>query len=884
MVVNLSKRFVLFILTIFLVNCISASFETGNLSYSIEKNYAPEESIKGWINISLTDEPVTSVFKSTFGDIGLMDLISKTSNSLFDYACIPLSCGSSYSATKEETSKTFSLGENESVFIGLNLSRKSGLLSRIDSFTLNLASNNPETAKFPLAVDILNDNQYEWGAYTSSGNYGFENQGCFIGIPGLEKANIVNVQYCEKITLNKAPEVEIGAYLEEIPGSGSVEFRVSITKIDDSTVSGNCDATATGSIRIACTPPEFHITEPGNYHVCIKTLNSGDGDKYKITYEQDSPCGFSGTYANIYDYDFDIFARPKYYASNINANLNDDGLIASNGPVQDVEGYMKDYVTEMYNNNCSKDCIIPIKIFSGVEQEITLSSMSLSYIIGISTTSDKIYNVSESSAKISSNEFQKLYLTDSGIKVPADPGNYSFSLDLNSDEILSEKITVGKVAVIKSLTPTKTAVKYPTKFSVVFNDTQNISQYVWGFGDGSSETTTVNGVTHTYDTKGNYTFTITLRDSNGINSSKEFKIIVGSASIVVPELLASAEANLAYIKSQIATFSGFEQKALNYSLNLNELSVNITRLKSTISGSSSEAQYEAALGQLLAINIPKAVAKTAYSEGIAFYPQGENVNLNIIKEIGGGDYEAGKQNQYKEAVLAWEGANANMVMKYSEISSVYEDYEEPFLKVFDISITNNGVPAYLIIKDMKNLLFKEDYSEKEKEGYTYINLESGENSVVFSTTDDVDFVNLPAFVSPAISELTLAEWTPLTPEGTLKRWILFIVIVAFILLGSLAIWIILQYWYKRKYEGYLFKNRNNLYNLITYVENEKQKGTSDRDMAEKLKKAGWNSEQVRYALRKYAGKRTGMPEIPVGFIQIRKFLKGKKQTNNSEKK
>ncbi len=71
----------------------------------------------------------------------------------------------------------------------------------------------------------------------------------------------------------------------------------------------------------------------------------------------------------------------------------------------------------------------------------------------------------------------------------------------------------------------------------------------------------------------------------------------------------------------------------------------------------------------------------------------------------------------------------------------------------------------------------------------------------------------------------------------------------------------------------------NLYNLINYIENEKKKGTGERDIAGKLKKSGWNSEQVTYALRKYAGKRTGMPEI----ISTEKIFKTRDK-NNLQKK
>ncbi len=871
MVNNKLKGFVTFVLIIFLISSVFAIVTKGDLSYSIEKNYAPKDTIKGWMNISLSNEPITSVLKSSFGkNIGLIDLIQKTSNSAFEYTCNPLSCASNYLASNEATSKILNLNENQTVLIGLNVSKKGGLLTDISSFTLHLASNNPETDKLPLTIDILNDEQNEWIAYIASENFGQENYGCFIGTPGMSRANIANVQYCERVKLSKTPEVSIGAYVEEItPGSGTINFDMIITKIDGSK-SEDCRVSASESGRISCIPPSFPINENGDYFVCIRTSSAMDVNKYRIAYEQNSPCGFSGTFEGIYDYDFEIFARPKMYAAGVNFNLDNGGLIKAGSPVNNVEQYLEDYIAETYNNNCSKDCIIPIKIFSGVQQQLSISDLSLSYFIKISDTTNKLYDVSISPSQLTSSGFQKLYLTDAGFEVPIEYGNHAFSLSLNSEELFSENIVVVQIAGVKSLTPTKTAIKYPTKFSVLLNDTQNISRYIWKFGDGDSQTTTTNSVTHTYNTVGEYKLAITIMDSKARNSSKEFSVTVGLVSTIVPDLLAEAETNLAYIKSQIATFSGFEQKALNYSLKPDDISKDITRLRNSVSGGS-EAQYEAVLGELLEMKIPGAIAKTAYSEDIAFYPSGNSIDLDIIKQIGGGDYEENKENQYKEAVLAWEEANTNTVLVYSEISSIYEDYEEPFLRTFDISVTNNKGQAYLIIKDMENLLFKEDYSEKEKDGYSYITLNQGENNIVFSTTENVDFVSLPAFVSPAISELTLAVWTVFTPEGGLKRWILFVITAILIILAALVVWIILQMWYKRKYENFLFKNRNNLYNLMNYIENEKKKGTSEKEMAEKLRKAGWNSEQTRYALRKYAGKTTGMPEI----ISTEKIFKGK---------
>ena len=43
---------------------------------------------------------------------------------------------------------------------------------------------------------------------------------------------------------------------------------------------------------------------------------------------------------------------------------------------------------------------------------------------------------------------------------------------------------------------------------------------------------------------------------------------------------------------------------------------------------------------------------------------------------------------------------------------------------------------------------------------------------------------------------------------------------------------------KRKYENSLFANRNDLYNIISFVESSRKKGLTDPQIKDKLKK--WN--------------------------------------------
>ena len=70
-------------------------------------------------------------------------------------------------------------------------------------------------------------------------------------------------------------------------------------------------------------------------------------------------------------------------------------------------------------------------------------------------------------------------------------------------------------------------------------------------------------------------------------------------------------------------------------------------------------------------------------------------------------------------------------------------------------------------------------------------------------------------------------------------------------------------WYKNNYENYLFKNKNNLYNLLAYIDRSKKEGKSDSEIYRNLKKAGWDSEQANYSMKKYANKKTGMFKFPL---------------------
>ena len=76
------------LLAVFIVssNFVSASFTKGNLTASIEENYAPEDALKGWINISFQNEPANSMLKAFNSNISISDFLGKLTAEIFAMA------------------------------------------------------------------------------------------------------------------------------------------------------------------------------------------------------------------------------------------------------------------------------------------------------------------------------------------------------------------------------------------------------------------------------------------------------------------------------------------------------------------------------------------------------------------------------------------------------------------------------------------------------------------------------------------------------------------------------------------------------------------------------------------------------------------------------
>lgn len=329
-------------------------------------------------------------------------------------------------------------------------------------------------------------------------------------------------------------------------------------------------------------------------------------------------------------------------------------------------------------------------------------------------------------------------------------------------------------------------------------------------------------------------------------------ISIISTNNSITEEIQEKQETLSKAKLEIQNFDYSVSKILNQELNITDIEERLNAIEIQY-GQASPDEYEEILQNISEINIPKSVREITNTNPLSFYNKEEYANLDVLALIAGeGNYTQDKYEDYWSALSSWYVDNLQTTLTFKEILINYDEGNPISLKVFDFKFdkTNLEGNAYFIIQDLQDITFAGSYSEQKLNGYIYINLE-GISEIIFSTKQDVDFINIPVFIAPSLEDLEImGPITPWVPNYVIIGLMLFL-----ILLIAIVIYIGMQMWYRRKYENSLFKNRNNLYNIMTYIQHSKRKGMSRENIRANLVKAKWRREQINYALNKYEGKK-----------------------------
>ncbi|MFH1326957.1 MAG: PKD domain-containing protein [archaeon] len=865
---------VIVLLFVFLIGLASADFTIGNQSHSVEKEYAPSGYLTGWINISFDKESSGSLFTDTSGNsISLINLLKNTSN--FNYNCSSINCTSIYEVYEPETEKSFLLSKGEKKKVGLKVI---GNIDSINSISFKVSSdNNALSCENQVKIDFFEDNVFELGNNKSTLESCSElrNYSCFKANETIEEYIVRKTPYCQRIRLLEAPGFKVGAWIKNV-SSFSDNLIMQLYDGNKELVDGFCELPPIETQGEVFCDIDYLVTEPKDYYLCIYA-RVGGGYRIRGNEIPENPCGFNqapiGTHTSAYQ----IFAQPRKF--NSLGTLQVANTLPNGESIPDM---IQDYIMEEYQNlDCSDECIIPIEFLSGIDQTISLKDLNFVYRkTSGEIVSEDFYDIIPTYSKISA-DFQKLFLDKGDFKLSSSIKNISYKLKLRGEELFTEKLTIGKVPVITNIFPRTTALGFPTKFIASVDELGgNVTRYDWNF-DGTSTRTLKNEIIYTFGSLGIHNLTLTVTDTNSKSTSKKYQITVSTPEAQINQSIDNTEKKITDLKIIIGEFPSFYQASLKKVLDLEEIEIKLADIKSKYSAADSEEDYLEIVGILISIELPDSLSTSKSANEILFFPEKYNINLDIIKKIASGSYDPNDEENYKDAILIWNQQNIETRINFKEISSVIEGIEEPVLKVFELETSEKeeiSYSSFLIIENLSDLNFKQNYNAEEESGYYYIELSPGENSFSFVTTEDVDFVDLPAFISPALSELKIdsikicssdedctgddvCDKGICVEEGT-SKWTLFTLIIIFLIIIGFVVYIILQQWYKNKYETHLFKNRNNLLNLLTYINNQRKIGIFDDEIVKKLKKSKWKSEQINYAMKKYVGKRTGMFELP----------------------
>jgi hypothetical protein len=854
-----------------------ASFDYKTGGTDIATSYSAGEKIRGVLNISFSSENAGALLKSNFnGSIRLVDLLE--SNGFVegaDYECNYKNCVDGYKA--KDSADSLSLDEGTPQLVGFKIS---GEDIEVTAMKFDLASDSSSSCTRQLIIDVLDKNESFIQNDKNSGSVCSEEfGGCFnYGLGSYTKADITSNPYCENITLRPAPAYNLGARVDNGTATATLTMKLYDTNWE---FLGDCDLPkhSMSSERLGCVV-NYSITRGGEFFVCI--MSSKDDANYKIRIEEDKPACGTASSGPPYDIDYEIFANPLSFEAVGTVRVNET-LFSSMNNGGDLVNYINNYISENYDKNCSAGCAIPFKI-EGIDQSLTISNAELKYRKGgggtIFSLSD-FYKFEKDGAKLTTPNPVLLDIGDAGFTIPIDSTAAKLYLYLDEKPLLPNPLDITLASSFGfDIAPKSILVGVDTEFQILTS--RNITQADWDFGDGTVATSTGKSVIHRYRqiNEEGYKVVVNLVGSDGVAARNTFDVNIGSLSESANAIISEYESRIRNISQDIAGFPAFIAEGIRVKINVSDMENKVAEAKNELLVNATDATYLNVISNLIASEPPASITVKEDASAIPLIIGFGNLNTDYIAGISEAEIDSqSEKDNLKLAITNWFEKNYEGSIDYKVIAESGDGQDkEPILTWVKININKkadadeSADEAYLVMDYPKeSIVFAGNYSEKAVSSGTYIPI-SGTTSIEFLIYEDIAAEELGTYVSPVIERLEGYNVSGQVQKegfqwGKFFLWLFILLFIAF------AAYIALQEWYKRRYEAYLFKNPNDLYNVITFIYNSRKGGLQDGDIGVKLKIAGWNGEQVAYALKKIDGKRTGMWEIPIfRFFEKRKVM------------
>jgi PKD repeat protein len=858
----------------------------GNNSY-IETSYSPSQPIRGYINISLDKESNNSILSAFDHNITLRQFLD---NNGLAYSCYPKDCDERYNLTGiESTTKTFQINDRESKLLGVKITGDP--VDDITELAFNITSNGGDSCLSPLMIDVLNKNDFDYKLNNISEDsfcniqkpYGCFNSADSIGMTLMEEG----VSYCEKTTIPPVGGFKLGA---NINGTGSATFKLSLkTSANPEEFCSGDGISVESSGEISCNLKlQNEILSFTDADVCITPTDLSGGGIYQIRSENVSPCGYLEDTFGIHPKDFDIFVQPLKFKGPGTFRFNQ---VLIQERVSNLGSLIMSYITKKYERNCTPECIIPIRFFSGVSQQVNVYDVNLSYRVAGIKLSNNLQEISLVPPLLSSNGFQKLDLSKSNILAPEVTGKYEIRINLGNNEILRKNITVSMLPEIMDLYPKTPSALVPTSFFVILKDSKGNFTYTWRFGNETPQVTSINSITHTFNDIGTQYVTITIANNRG-NSTKTLALSVYSPKEAINktikeyrECLNNFSLDLDNIKSN---FIINEIDGTRKPLEISELRKQIDEIEKKYQDTTS-SEDDLRIGymkELTALKIPRKLKTVQEIKNSPFIQNENRINFGKLAQLGAGEIGSDEEGA-KKKLNSWLMENFNVSFSSAGYSIIYNSGEDQFLfsdVIFNLQpLTTSGEVYFVIDGDSSKIKLSDtnlNTRESNDSDATVVILSELDKPlrIEFLYPEKLDVVNLPVYISPETTEYEgggivtgdcnnngkcdgSEDWKGCRADC--KPWGLTLLLLIVLIVISFIIYIVMQEWYKKHYETYLFANRGQVFNLISYMNNSSNQGVSKQDIFKKLKGLGWTDEQLDYAWKKFKGERIGMWEIPV---------------------
>jgi PKD repeat protein len=862
-----------FVVIILSINFVIAEFTLGNPASNIEKTYGQGEVVKGWINISFKNQETVSLLSGFGKSMNLLSFLEATGAS---YSCFPADCEDSYASSSGGIEKTLNFAAGDKKLVGIKLT---GQVNSIDSLVFNVSTlGSSSSCSIPLKIDILNDDSFEWQAKGVSNElcvinapYGCYNEGDYVG----ETFLITENSYCAKTKVSSGKKFKIGAdILGETGKGGNVNFKM---EINNELETQECTASANTSGSISCIVElDEGITKETEVGICISVYDEVDNGKYKIKYEIANACGSAGAGK----YDFPIFIYPFKY-SKINNFIFNQNLVNNQGSGTDLGTELSKYISDKYKGNCNPECIIPINFYSGETQDIFLSNLNLIYTVDGSKSETKIYNISKKGVLITSS-FQKLDLAKANFITPFITGEGSFILELGNKEILRETIKILLISKIIGFEPNRASALVPTNFIAHISEYQNNLTYIWDFGDKSmKEVSDTNQMKHTYTSTGDYLVEVIVKNNLG-NSSKTFSVKVIPPEEAILEILTEDKEKIIVLKSQINALPEWVKIEIEKSLDIKGMEEDIKTYEKQYEEAFNEDSYVNLMKTLLEFKVPSGLTISKQITKGALFLSKEQLNLDILESLGAGKIE---EEDYDTVINTWLARSLDASIEFKTYALEYEGVKEDFISYIKVSLEPNenlGEVYFIVNGDPSEIIFSDESNTKkigEKAEVLVFDELAETKTIEFLYPGGVEIGNFPIYIAPEFKNLDfgvnpgICNFNKVCEKNLKEDWkncrndckpyLLMFLFLTGLIFAFLIVYIALQEWYKRHYESKLFPDKNQLFNLINFINNSLNQGLKKSEIFSNLKDLDWSEEQLKYAWNKFNGKRTGMWEIPV---------------------